>query len=1785
MSGDGAGAPPPWRRRAYWVCPCKEWNWCDKRATCKSSGEASRAASAASTAPSSAPNSRVRPRGGTKPPPWREEREEQPEEPASSLERRLEGAQARVSSLREAVAMGGTSEAFQREARAALLAAERAAERAEAELREAQQLGRPPHAVLHGGANAMQKVEKQITATRAKRDQAVQRAEALRGEIAAKQEELAEVESAVEDFNGQLGKLEESKAQTVQQALQRAIEVCGGKRPLETAVGGLVMQVNQLGEMLGRSSEGVAPGLLEIMDIITTQSAAISDMLRPAAPAASAARWADGLGGDGLAVDVDEEGPPAPAPGATGPPGQAERKILVGARDEHEDCQARADGGGIQPSDVAAVCPVPTEQRGLRWARVSGAEPAGEKAAVQLRAGFDVLGLNGNTWDRAMEVLEAYIARKDERPHLVTVQEVRLGPRQLENARRRARGLGYAAFLHAAAPTGQAALAHSGGVGVLVRDDLQAREAQWRVPGDFRHRMVAVRVASASGLQFLACSLYLQDGLGPKGVNLDIIGGLGDLVLTEGLPWLVQGDFNMEPGTLYELGWPALQRGAYLGPAGPTCMASGTERVYDWFASSFCLSHGVASTAVLDGYALHPHRPVLLRLQDLRPDALVQVLVRPGRFPDVEAANCRAHEDAVVQVFRRSGRGQWQAEPCTWSWEAGVLPHDLPAAVCEWVEAVEGTLVGIHDIQPDAHKRFLGRAAGPRRALRPMSAVAKREYRFRHSELTHAIRQALDLALQRLAADRSGRWRLSHESWYSREAERISGLLGIASAAAREEEEAEQLDFDTSGWNDLVGHAGVLGHVGAIAELQRRLYSSQRRDGGISSARWRAWAKVVDPDTGMPLAGMIAIGQLEANWQALWQQEGFKGGADVCTWDVQDWTLPPITLDMFQAGSLFLDIVKFYENLRHDVLWSCAIEHNFNLRLLRGLLAMYQAPRFICFAGLVSDGFCSQGTVLAGCACATTLAKLPLLGPLRAVSSGGRLLVMGRNVVDDVALQALGTRRLVVEQLGGAGAEMARQLGAMHLPLSAKKSVFLASCSGLAQELGEYWGAHGIKFERVHQARNLGTDASITMRGVREGRGRAHDALQRARRLRCLRAAGVEVDLIHKAGPTSSMVWGRTVTGVADGELHSWRVTACRSAGRLPRGAALGLRLRCAELRRGRDLDPFVLITDRSLQMLAGLLHSGELSLPMLRAELEAAASRHATATAPWVHCSSPIDAAVLTLGRIGWYFRSERCLITDVGDELDLTLLGPRELGIEAGLGARRASDRHEMLKLAYSSSVQGSLFWDAFRELIGPRGKFNERERNGLVAYLTNAHWPQVRLCSARESSHASCRCCGAARGTLWHRLFECPMLAAQRRDSVSPALMRSAVRVRAQGEAAGEDFARCWLPAPPPPQGPRTDAMSVWWIRRPPDDRLNGKLYLDGSAVDPQFGSLRRAGWAIAQCDDDGNLIAGVYGTVRRDLCPQQTARDGEDFAVWMLVNYAGPAVEEVNIDCNGTVECLRRGLAYATGPTKVNAHLWSRSLAAFEPGSFRVNKVPAHCSWQAVLDGRLTEAQRRGNQHADRLAKLGARLHAADAQTVGEHRALAGFVQELARWVGQAAVIWQDIAEKDSDGFLESDERQRVRFADLEERAEPPSAGRPTAQQPRVESARSVASAVGLSITTAGICYLGHSLAYACCDVGEGPQELVACSRCGAYMVLGGRSGGRPKLKEPCIGERATGQRSQRRLWARGLHPGGRPRGGDQQRREKGAEIPALRLQGPLPPSAQEAFLAWLGLEGE
>ncbi|CAK0874038.1 unnamed protein product, partial [Prorocentrum cordatum] len=297
------------------------------------------------------------------------------------------------------------------------------------------------------------------------------------------------------------------------------------------------------------------------------------------------------------------------------------------------------------------------------------------------------------------------------------------------------------------------------------------------------------------------------------------------------------------------------------------------------------------------------------------------------------------------------------------------------------------------------------------------------------------------------------------------------------------------------------------------------------------------------------------------------------------------------------------------------------------------LLVLYQRPRILCFVGLATESFTPKP--------------------------------------------------------GSAGLEVARLLRDQLLPLSAAKTTFLASSPSGVRQLGEYWKTQGWTFCKTAQVRNLSTGATIARQGVHEGRVRAPGALHRARRLGCLRAAaGVELDLIHKAGPAACMGWGRTVMGIADRVLHSWRPAAGRSARTLHLGAALGLCMSGAERRRRRDLDPAVFSASNAVQMLAGQRQSGELPLRMVARGLEEAATRGASA-ATWKRRASPIDAVAWTLAQIDWHSKSERCLVADRGDELDPMLLELRE-DTDAGLGARQASDRHEMQKLSRDPPMQ---------------------------------------------------------------------------------------------------------------------------------------------------------------------------------------------------------------------------------------------------------------------------------------------------------------------------------------------------------------------------------------------------------------------------------------------------------------------------------------------------------------
>ena len=84
--------------------------------------------------------------------------------------------------------------------------------------------------------------------------------------------------------------------------------------------------------------------------------------------------------------------------------------------------------------------------------------------------------------------------------------------------------------------------------------------------------------------------------------------------------------------------------------------------------------------------------------------------------------------------------------------------------------------------------------------------------------------------------------------------------------------------------------------------------------------------------------------------------------------------------------STFYDIAAFYENVSHEQLRVAASHYSYNLGLLRALCVMYRSPRHARWGASVSGPTEANGTIVAGCSCATGTAKLMMLSVLRDIA-------------------------------------------------------------------------------------------------------------------------------------------------------------------------------------------------------------------------------------------------------------------------------------------------------------------------------------------------------------------------------------------------------------------------------------------------------------------------------------------------------------------------------------------------------------------------------------------------------------------------------------------------------------------------------------------------------------------------------------------------------------------------------------------------------------------------------
>ena len=119
-------------------------------------------------------------------------------------------------------------------------------------------------------------------------------------------------------------------------------------------------------------------------------------------------------------------------------------------------------------------------------------------------------------------------------------------------------------------------------------------------------------------------------------------------------------------------------------------------------------------------------------------------------------------------------------------------------------------------------------------------------------------------------------------------------------------------------------------------------------------------------------------------------------------------------------------------------------------------------------------------------------------------------------------------------------------------------------------------------------------------------------------------------------------------------------------------------------------------------------------------------------------------------------------------------------------------------------------------------------------------------------------------------------------------------------------------------------------------------------------------------------------------------------------------------ELFFDCAGTISLAVNGAAAATAANQKMAHLWGHVFCRFDDGSLPrvLRKTLGHATATDVAEGRSTHWEQKGNKHADRFAKMGAKAHGWTDKLAAEVRAIFAFQVRVCRFVGALAAWMVD-----------------------------------------------------------------------------------------------------------------------------------------------------------------------------
>ena len=204
----------------------------------------------------------------------------------------------------------------------------------------------------------------------------------------------------------------------------------------------------------------------------------------------------------------------------------------------------------------------------------------------------------------------------------------------------------------------------------------------------------------------LIASVYLVTGEPTGQASLAILEQLGLKLAQWNRPFIVGGDFQMQPREMEATGWPQRLAAAVVSPLQEWPASCSSGRMLDFFAVSADLLPLVKDCSIVQEARTSPHRPVRLQFRMARELPLIRVLKAPKPFPvDVKFGPRRkvsAHWEGVAALLDNF------QEP------SGNDTHEgLRRCYRSWTEAAEGELCDIHDIGPSEAEGFKGRADDP----------------------------------------------------------------------------------------------------------------------------------------------------------------------------------------------------------------------------------------------------------------------------------------------------------------------------------------------------------------------------------------------------------------------------------------------------------------------------------------------------------------------------------------------------------------------------------------------------------------------------------------------------------------------------------------------------------------------------------------------------------------------------------------------------------------------------------------------------------------------------------------------------------------------------------------------------------------------------------------------------------------------------------------------------------------------------------------------------------------